>query len=133
MKAQTPTIPEFNELMIGNLVFDDEHNIVEVYNLPGEKEGKFVKVRQKKGKINTIYCSNIHKIPLTVKWLMALKFKKLDNWFVYEVEPCISIVLLPAPKHPQFHINYDGRFFPLPTKLFVSDVQNMLNVLNPKS
>lgn len=68
-----PKIPQVNEMRIGNIMLDDEHNIVKVERINSDRIHEYVIVSQNDGKI---YLSNIYKIPITEEWLEKFGFIK---------------------------------------------------------
>jgi hypothetical protein len=67
-----------NELRIGNYVYDDSGEIVQVEQINSDKIHKWITV----SKGGLIYSSNIYPIPLTKEWF--LKLGLLPVWYGYE-------------------------------------------------
>ena len=68
-----PTIPQVNEMRIGNIMLDDEYNVVNVERINSDRIHEFTMVSKNNGRI---YPSNIYKIPITKQWLEKLGFVK---------------------------------------------------------
>jgi len=79
------TIPLVTEMRIGNIMLDDEHNIVKIEQINSDRIHEFVMVSQNNGKI---YPSNIYKIPITQEWLEKFGFvKDMETdyrWFILD-------------------------------------------------
>ena len=68
-----PKVPQVNEMRIGNIMLDDEYNVVNVERINSDRIHEFTMVSQNNGRI---YPSNIYKIAITKKWLEKLGFVK---------------------------------------------------------
>ena len=66
-----PKVPQVNEMRIGNIMLDDEYNVVNVERINSDRIHEFTMVSQNNGRI---YPSNIYKIPITKQWLEKLGF-----------------------------------------------------------
>lgn len=75
-----PKIPNYSELRINDIVYDDEHNIVNIEQISGDKMAMYTIVSFEGKK----YPSNIYKIPLTEKWLMYFGFHYTEQGWYYK-------------------------------------------------
>ena len=71
MESKNELYPQVNEMRIGNIMLDDEYNVVNVERINSDRIHEFTMVSQNNGRI---YPSNIYKIPITKQWLEKLGF-----------------------------------------------------------
>ncbi len=79
MKAKNnlyPEIPKVTEMRIGNFLFDEEHEIINIEQIHSDRLHHFVKVSKNGGEI---YSSNVYMIPITTAFLEANLFLKDDK------------------------------------------------------
>lgn len=78
-----PTIPEYGNMRIDNIMYDEEHNIIRIEQISGNYMGMYPCVRNEKKK----YYSNTYKIPLTKEWLNKFGFKYTEQgWYYIEFD-----------------------------------------------
>lgn len=120
-KILHPTIPQVNEMRIGNIMLDEEHNIVKVERINSDRIHEYVMVSQNNGKI---YPSNVYKIPITEEWLKKFGYIK-DNetdyrWFLLDGSIAFDL------DDYRVRISDSWEF---EKKMYVSDMQNLFFAL----
>ena len=99
-----PKIPKVTEMRIGNFLFDDEYNIINIEQIHSDRLHYFVKVSKNGGEI---YSSNVYMIPITKPFLEANHFQKDENGHYWRDFVTNYLELIPS---------LDG-FYPLWCKL----------------
>jgi len=116
-----PKIPQVNEMRIGNIMLDDEHNIVKVERINSDRIHEYVMVSQNSGKI---YPSNIYKIPITEEWLEKFGFIKdtETNYRWFKLDGSIAFDL------DDYCVRISDSW-EFGKKMYVSDMQNLFFAL----